>query len=565
MPRTLLSSHARPLRRPWGGLFASMPSLVPHNIPGDGLVLPSPSYAAGDDLSANVDGEFSDDKSASEKAPYLESGDIAIEGEDAAAKFLRTVDLKAIIAKATPEDFKRLRRRVDLRVLPLLIVTYSLQNVDKSTLSSAAAFTLQTDLHLVGKQYSWLSSLFYFGYLFFEYPTTMLSQKFPLGKFVGAAIIIWGGILMCGAAAKDFSEMAALRFLLGIFESAITPTFVLINSMWYLRQEQALRDAAFASGNGLGSIYGGVLNFGLGHIHAGGLPSWKWIYLINGAITMVWGVYFFFALPASPMEAKFFSPEEKALIIHRIRGNKTGILNRQIKWYQAREAFSPWKDPQGLLFFLIIFCNELLNGSLGSFGSLIYKSFGFTSLQTTLLGIPTGAINFICIMTGGYVSTRFKNARIYTAMFALVPTFVGLVLQITLPRSDIGGLLAGTYLFPPYATCLFLVLGIPGVNGGGYTKRVTLSSFAFLGYAIGNIAGPFFVKTGETPPYHSIFVGDLTAISFQFLFLGILRYHYVRENKRRDKLLAEGQVQNLSADELADKTDLEIPGFRYQL
>ncbi|KAI5474448.1 hypothetical protein MNV49_003253 [Pseudohyphozyma bogoriensis] len=545
-----------------------MVSAEPQHTPVDGVALPAPALRANEGDPGRSDAESGDEKSTksdSSGPAALEAGNIKIDGEDAAATFLRTVDLKSILESSTPEVVDKLRKRIDYRVLPLLIVTYAMQNVDKSTLSSAAAFTLQTDLKLVGKQYSWLSSLFYFAYLFFEYPTTVLSQKFPLGKFVGVCITVWGGILMCGAAAHNFTQMAVLRFLLGIFESAITPTFVLINSMWYLRQEQALRDAAFCSGNGLGSIYGGILNFGLGHISAGGLSPWRWIYLINGALTVLWGVFFFFNLPSSPMEAKFLTPEEKALLIHRIRGNKTGILNRQIKWYQAREAFSPWKDPQGLLFFLIIFCNELLNGSLGSFSSLIYKSFGFTSLQTTLLGIPTGAINFIGILGAGWVATHFKNARIYTAMFMLLPTMTGLILQIALPRSNIGGLLAGTYLFPPYAACLFLTLGIPGVNGGGYTKRVTLSSFAFLGYATGNIAGPFFVKNGENPPYRSIFVGDLVAICLQLFFLGLLRWHYVRENARRDALLAAGQVQDLASDELADKTDLEIPGFRYQL
>lgn len=71
------------------------------------------------------------------------------------------------------------------------------------------------------------------------------------------------------------------------------------------------------------------------------------------------------------------------------------------------------------------------------------------------------------------------------------------------------------------------------------------------------------VKTGEKPAYRSVFIADIICIILQGIFLTLLRIYYVRENRHRDKLLAEGQEQNLPEDEFADKTDLELPGFRY--
>ncbi|KAJ6529138.1 hypothetical protein DFH09DRAFT_1094096 [Mycena vulgaris] len=124
---------------------------------------------------------------------------------------------------------------------PVSDSTRPLQCVDKSTLGYASVFTLSKDLSLHGKQYSWLSSLFYFGYLVFEWPTTLLSQKFPIGRYIGVTIILWGGILLATAGAHNFAGMAVLRFILGGFESLITPTFVIINGMFYTRREQVLR------------------------------------------------------------------------------------------------------------------------------------------------------------------------------------------------------------------------------------------------------------------------------------------------------------------------------------
>ncbi|KAH9214563.1 hypothetical protein DL95DRAFT_300526, partial [Leptodontidium sp. 2 PMI_412] len=171
-------------------------------------------------------------------------------------------------------------------------------------------------------------------------------------------------------------------------------------------------------------------------------------------------------LPTPPMLARFLTDNERVLAVHRIRANKIGILNRNLKWHQIKEALNPFRDPQ-------------------------------------------------------------------------------------------------IYLFPSFATALFICLSLPGVNSSGYMKRITLSSYAFLGYALGNINAPFMVKVGETPAYRSVFFADIICIILQGIFLILLRIYYVRENRRRDQLLAEGQVQNAPEDEFADKTDLELLRFRY--
>ena len=50
-------------------------------------------------------------------------------------------------------------------ILPYLAVCYCFFYIDKTTLSYAAIFGIKDDLKLVGKEYSWLSSIFYFGFL----------------------------------------------------------------------------------------------------------------------------------------------------------------------------------------------------------------------------------------------------------------------------------------------------------------------------------------------------------------------------------------------------------------
>lgn len=106
-----------------------------------------------------------------------------------------------------------------------------LQSIDKTTLSYAAVLNLREDTHLVGTEYSWLGSLFYLGYLFWEYPTSLLLQRFPVAKFMSGTVILWGIVLMCHASTHNFAELAAARTFLGMFEASINPGTMIIFSM----------------------------------------------------------------------------------------------------------------------------------------------------------------------------------------------------------------------------------------------------------------------------------------------------------------------------------------------
>ena len=89
---------------------------------------------------------------------------------------------------------------------------------------------IEEDIGLVNDNYSWLASMFYFGYLAFEYPTNRLLQRLPLAKYSAFNVIMWGTVLSLFATVKNFSGAVAIRFFLGVFESAVTPGFALFTS-----------------------------------------------------------------------------------------------------------------------------------------------------------------------------------------------------------------------------------------------------------------------------------------------------------------------------------------------
>lgn len=153
---------------------------------------------------------------------------------------------------------RRLVRKIDWNVMPYLFLLYLLQYLDKNSLNYASVFGLQKSLHLSSSEYSWLSSLFYFGYLFFQYPGNYLMQRFPTAKVLAITSFLWGVCLMTTPACKNFAGIGTNRFFLGVFEAPINPGFVLMMSMWYTSPEQPLRLTLYYCTNGVATMFGGL-------------------------------------------------------------------------------------------------------------------------------------------------------------------------------------------------------------------------------------------------------------------------------------------------------------------
>ncbi|KXJ87208.1 major facilitator superfamily domain-containing protein [Microdochium bolleyi] len=469
--------------------------------------------------------------------------------------------LAELLAADTDGQAERaLRRRVDLTLLPLLCGTYALQYIDKSALGYAAVFDLFPSTGMTPDQYSWMASIFYFSYLATEWPSSYLAQKLPTGKVIAAFVFCWGSIMLITVACKDFPGMAACRFFLGAFEAVITPAFMLIVAHWYKRDEQPARAGAFYCFNGLGSMFGGILFYGVGQVK--GWAIWRVIYMLCGGMTVCWGVVLWFFLPDSIFAAKRFSTEEKTLLIARTVANQTGTMNRTIKKSQILEVF---RDPQVWLLFLYVLLNETINGGIANFSKLIVKGFTQDPLLTTAYGIPYGACNAVYMFFGPFVASKFKNVRTLVMIGWLMPTLVASCLFWQLPRSNKGGLLAGYYICASYVGGLIVALQMPAANIGGYTKRVTATAFVFLAYCIGNIIGPHAFLGSEAPVYQTgckLIIGCCVGQACTAVCLRLL---LIRRNKERDAAAAAlGDGVEEDADEqMQDLTDFENPKFRY--
>jgi ACS family allantoate permease-like MFS transporter len=244
-----------------------------------------------------------------------------------------------------------------------MCIVYGLNYLDKTTISYASVMGIQEDIGLVGDNYQWLGSMFYFGYIAWEYPTTRLLQRLPLAKYSSFCVIMWGITLACFAAVTNFAGAVAIRFFLGVFEAAVTPGFALLTSQWYTKEEQGSRTGIWFSFNGFAQIFGGVVAYGIAkgtEAHPAAIEGWKIVFLLTGLLTAAIGVIFLFTVPDNQLNARWLSKEDRILAIERIRVNQQGVGNKHFKWYQLREALT---DPLTWAFVFYALVADIPNGS----------------------------------------------------------------------------------------------------------------------------------------------------------------------------------------------------------
>ncbi|KAK0491544.1 major facilitator superfamily domain-containing protein, partial [Armillaria novae-zelandiae] len=358
----------------------------------------------------------------------------------------------------SPSEATRIRRKIDLHIIPLII-----QYMDKATLGNAAILGLL------------LGTIFYLGYLVFEFPQNLCLQRLPVGKWLSFNIFAWAIALCMHAACKNFAGLFVVRLILGVCEGSITAGFMIVTSMFYTRTEQTLRVGYWFLMNGTAQIISGFISFGTLHMKTNSLQAWQWLMIILGLLTMVTAIIFWFLFPDSPTNAWFLTPEERSSAVQRIKA----VENKHFKKEQMIEALT---DIKIWLFALFSILADIPN-SLVNQRQIIISSFGFSNLETTLLGCVPGAVAILAVWSGTAIAARIPNSRAWVGVIYLIPNLAAVFLMLFLSWDNKLGLLL---------TLFFAVLSLSWLSSttAGHTKRITANAIILSAYCIGNAVGP---------------------------------------------------------------------------
>lgn len=466
--------------------------------------------------------------------------------------------------KYDDKEYSKIRRKIDTWLLPVLCITYMLQFLDKLSLNYASAYSMKEDLGLVGNEYGNIAAIFNVGYLIGSIPANYVIQKLPVAKYTGVALFVWAILLIGHIGATNYSSMMALRFLLGLMEASISPSNMMMCAMFYNKREQPFRMCTFLSMNGVATMVGALLAYGLGHATNTSLQPWKLIFLVFGIMNLVWSAVFLYIAPDSPANAKFLTHEEKLKVIDHVSKNQMGIKDTKIKPDQFKEAMldlNSW-----ILAFIGLGCG-VINGSTSNFISSLIKGFGFSGLNATLLQLPTGAIELVVVFAAGMVALfTNKNVRVILLFLTCIPTLGALIGIRLIPLSEKWSLVGCCWLLyiigGPVIMCWVLI----NVTVAGSSKISTVKIVWFIFYTAGNICGSKIMYANEAPRYDSGMKGLITCYS-GMMFLCIVYYFlmYYR-NKKRDaeygELTPEDEKEGV-INGFKDLTDFQNQFFRY--
>ncbi|KAI0823552.1 MFS general substrate transporter [Trametes gibbosa] len=477
-----------------------------------------------------------------------------------------------------PQEAARVRRKIDLHLMPLMCILYMMQFADKTTLGQSAVLGLLNGPHalLTQAKFNWLGTIFYLFFLAFEWPQNLALQYLPVGKWMSFNILIWSVALLCHSAAKTFGEFFVCRMFLGICEGAITPGFMIVTSMFYTRQEQTQRVGYWFLMNGAAIILLGLVAYGTLHIHSTVLQAWQWLMIITGIITFVVAILFWFFFPDSPANAWFLTPQERVIAIERIKVNQAGVENKHFKKDQFIECLT---DPKTWLFFFFAAISNVTN-SLSNQRQIIVAGFGFNSLQTTLLGCVDGVVEIIVIFCTVTSATYWKNGRAYSAALAYCVAILGSILVNTIPSSHRVGLLFCYWISITSIAPFVVMLAWVGSTTAGHTKRLTTNAIVMVGYAVGNSAGPQYWEKKYQPRNHVPWLILSICWAASALLLLATRAYLARENARREReerdaryddvFVTEKRADGTLVDKRVDKafldlTDVQNRDYRYVL
>ncbi|KAI4752518.1 putative MFS transporter [Aureobasidium sp. EXF-3400] len=227
------------------------------------------------------------------------------------------------------KEEQRLVWKFDLRILPILTIMYLFNSLDKSNMGNAKTHGLEKDLGLQGDDYNIALSVFYVPYVLTAPFLGFAGKKYGPSRVLPLMMFTFGTMTLLVTATENFAGLMVLRWFLGMAESAFFPLVIyyqttryeLMAFSFYRRGELARRLAVFYAASNIASAFGGLISYGVFQIASGSISSWRYLFVVEGAASILFSGFAYWVLPMSAAEATFLTDEEKSLAFYRMNNN----------------------------------------------------------------------------------------------------------------------------------------------------------------------------------------------------------------------------------------------------
>ncbi|KAH8893604.1 MFS transporter [Thozetella sp. PMI_491] len=464
-------------------------------------------------------------------------------------------------SEESPLD-KKIVLKLDCLVIPLVTVVYLLAFLDRANVGNARVAGFQADLKLTDLQYQTAITITYVPYILTEIPSNLIIKKIGPRIYIPVLCFSWGIISTLQCLVQNYAGVLACRFFLGMMEGGLFPGIILYLSEFYRRQELSLRIALFWSASSLSGAFSGLLAAAISNMNGvAGLAGWRWIFLLEGVFTACWAVFTYFSLPNSPQTVKFFSAEESARCMERLRLDVDALEDEKFK---LGRVFSVFRDPHLILVWLCSFCSGSAIFGLAYFSPSIVRDMGFSPIQTQLMSVPPYAWAFVLSTVTSYYSDKFMMRGVPM----LITYFISLAGSIMfLVGRSIGVRYTGLFLLlgGVYANAPALIAWVPN-NCATHTRRATSVAMTCIAVNLGGIISTWIFPQSDAPyyPFAAKFLLAMNVIAI--VLTGLAMWVCDRANKRkqdpeyRQKLLRD--LGDLSLAQQLEQLGDHHPDFK---
>lgn len=377
-------------------------------------------------------------------------------------------------------------------------------------------------------------------------------------QFCEADISIKQGVLCaCSGAAQNFAGLLVTRFFLGFVEAAYYPGSIATLSAWYVRKELSIRTGIFYCGSMLSGAFSGLIAAGInsGLDGARGLRSWRWIFIIEGSITVAIALGAVFVLPNYPATTKWLTPQERALAMWRLEVDAAGEQD----WVDSssQSIFGGFKmlmkDPKNWILVVIVY-GAASSIAINAFFPTVVATLGYDKTKTLLLTSPPYLLACIVCALVSWNADR-TNERYWHTVCPLACSLVGFI--IACATLNTGARYFGAMIMLPgiYTGFNLSIVWTANTIYRPASKRAAAVAFNNAFSTICSIYGSYLYPSSGSPRFVLAFSVNAGMALMAIVASTVLHFYLKRENRK-----LEQKEQEIEA---AGATNMVGTGFRY--
>ncbi|WP_144554954.1 MFS transporter [Bacillus sp. X1(2014)] len=296
-----------------------------------------------------------------------------------------------------------------LRLIPIAFITYSLAYLDRANYGFGAASGLAEDLHITAGTSSLLGSLFFLGYFFFQVPGAAFAEKKSAKVLIFWSLIAWGLLASFTGMISNIKLLFVIRFLLGVVESAVMPSMLVLLSNWFTKAERSRANTFLILGNPATVLWMSIVSGYL--VNSVG---WRWMFIAEGLPAVIWAFIWWKVVNDKPREAKWLTEQEKNDFEQQLAKEQEGI--KPVKNYG--EAFK--SKP------VILLSAQYFLWSIGVYGfvmwlpSIIKAAPNMDIVKTGWLSSVPYILAIILMLVASYFSDKTLNRNAFVWPFLLI-------------------------------------------------------------------------------------------------------------------------------------------------